>query len=284
MRQLRRQYQITKYRLLGLGLLMGVCLSFLAVTASTVNADSQAFSLLKGQAQIGMLMSLTPYQGVIQYANTSNSSSLVGVVTPADQTNLSAQSGQVSVATSGATNALVSTVDGDIAVGDLITVSPLNGVGAKLTGSGWIVGVAQGSLDSQTKGALNSTVTDSTGHSHAVQIASIPIVVKVTYFSHTTAVARQSSWVPSFIQNIANSLAAKHASTTAIVLSFTLFFAGLIATVAIVQSAIREGFQAIGRQPLARHAILRQQGQLIALALGIVLFVVVAGVLILRFE
>lgn len=72
-----------------------VLLSVLAV--GTVGASTQGYYALDNKSQIGMLMSLSPNAEVIEPTNTKNDASLVGVVVPDDETDLSRQSGQVSV-------------------------------------------------------------------------------------------------------------------------------------------------------------------------------------------
>src|SRR6185437_13784224 len=107
-----------------------------------------------------------------------------------------------------------------------IAPSSLVGIGAKLAGTGWIVGTAQASLDASTKGAIKTTITENTGAKQTVYLASIPVLVKVTYYNATGAA--QSSWVPSAIQNAADSLAHKHVSPAALVHSTLLLFMGII--------------------------------------------------------
>src|ERR1700683_3460638 len=102
--------------LIGLGVII-------LVPAHTA-ASSQGFDLFQGHPQAGMLMSLTSNPGVIEPANTTNAASLIGVISPGD-TNIDLQPGQVNVETDGAANALVSTLNGNILVGDRITASSL---------------------------------------------------------------------------------------------------------------------------------------------------------------
>ncbi len=68
--------------------------------------------------------------------------------------------GGVQVATSGNAKALVSTVNGDIAVGDQIGVSPFNGVGMKAAPGSRVIGLAQTAFKTGAKGASNQEVTD----------------------------------------------------------------------------------------------------------------------------
>lgn len=268
-----------------MGRLAAVSVGLVIMMAPTVaGASSQGFTVLRGSPQPGMLMSLTANSGVIEPATDQNAKSLVGVVTPVTETSLDQQDGQTNVRTDGAANALVSTLGGDIRVGDRITASPLAGIGAKTNTNAWIVGIAQGSLDADTKTAIKSTIADSGGAKHTVYVASIPVLVKVTYYSASSqaAAADTNAQVPAVLQRAADALAGKHVSTRALILSFLLLVIGIIAAGVLINSTIRGGFLAIARQPLAKFVILREVWRSFGLALLILLFALAAAALILR--
>ena len=224
-----------------------------AVGVQSAVASSQSFNVLDNKSQPGMLMSLTANSGVVEPATDKNATFLLGVIATND-TAFDLQPGQVSLATDGVANALVSTLGGDIRVGDRITPSSLAGIGAKAKMSAWIVGIAQASLDAKTTRAVASTVTDSTGGKHQVYIASIPIVVRVTYYTVPGPVARS---IPDMLQAAADAIAGKHASVLGLVLSFLLMLTGIIWAGILINGAIRGGIAAIARQPLSKAFIRR---------------------------
>lgn len=245
-------------------------------------ASSQSFDVLPGQSQAGMLMSLTANPGVVEPASDKNVKSLVGVIEPAD-TSFDQQPGQINVKTDGEARTLLSTLGGDIRVGDRITASSLAGVGAKTTTSAWIVGVAQASLDAHTEGAIKSTITDSKGAKHIVYVASLPLLIKVTYYSTATSAAAYTNMsLPAIIQRAADALAGKHVSAQALVLTFLLIIIGTIVAGKIIDTAIRGSFKAIGRQPLAKFVILRQVWSSFGLALVVMAVALAGGMLLLR--
>lgn len=249
----------------------------LASGARSVAASSQSFQILSGQAQQGMIMSLTRNPGVIEPANATNGASMVGVVSPNDG-NLDQSPGSINVQTDGEAQALVSTLNGNVIVGDKITSSALQGVGAKLNGSGWIVGTAEGSLDSSTHGAVTSSVTDSHGAKHTVYVALVPLAVHVTYYT-----SNSSSWEPQALQQFVDNLAGKHVSLQALLLSFFLFVIGVVVAGVIIISAVRSGFQAIARQPLSKFVILREEWRSFAVAIVVLAFVMGGCFLLLRY-
>ena len=262
-----------------LGLVVGLGLIVMAVPA-IASAASQSFNVLNNQAQPGMLMSLTQDSGVIEPTTDKNAASLIGVITT-DTTSLSQQPGQVSVATDGQTDTLVSTQNGDIKVGDRIGVSSLSGVGSKLTKSGWMVGVAEGSVDAKTTGAVPTSLSDSTGAKHTVYLARIPLIVKVNYFS-APAPAATPSFVPASLQALADKIAGKHASLLSLILSFVLMLTGVIWAGAVVYAAVRGAIDAIARQPLSKTVVNRAMIRSIVIAVTVMVGVLIGAFLLLR--
>ena len=228
--------------------------------------------------QDGMLVSSTANQGVVEPANSQNAASLLGILGGTND-DLSQQAGQVAVQSSGEVSALVSTLNGPIAVGDLVAPSSVQGIGAKSSGPGWVIGTAQGTLDSKTAGAVASTVTDTSGGKHQVYIAHIPLVVHVSYVNDQTG---QNSEKASTVQTFADKLAGKHASELGILLSFIILFVGLVIVGLAVNSTIRGGFIAISRQPLIRSYLMRTILQSFAIAGLVMLAVFGAAYMLLR--
>ncbi len=245
-----------------------------------VAAAGQNFIADGVQPSAGMLMSLSTNSNHVTLASTKNTSSLVGVIAP-NESNFSDQTGKVNVQTDGVANALVSTLDGDIKTGDRITASANEGVGSKAAGNGWIVGIAQAGLNAKTSGAVSTQIKTSNGAQHTIYVASIPVSIKITYYS--TAVPVSKSVAPAWLQKLADTIAKKHVSTTALVFSFILFLSGLAAAVVIISSSIRGAFMAVARQPLAKAVIFRTELRSLATAIGILVFVLLASFLLLRF-
>ena len=260
----------------------GVGILALALPA-TAFAASQNYSVLNNSVQPGMLVSLTSNADVIEPATTKNANLLNGIAT-AGITNINQQPGQVNVENDGKVSALVSTVNGDVNVGDRISPSSISGVGGKLQGNGWVVGVAQASLNAKTDGAVASVVTDSKGSKHNVVIARIPLIVRVNYYGAATTAASsdKTTKVPSSLQSAADSLAGKHASLVGVLLSFLLIAIGVFLAGQIITSAIKSAFAAIARQPLSKAVVTRLILKTFAIAAVIVAGVILGAAVILR--
>lgn len=256
---------------------ISLLIGLLVVLAPAVaSASSQSFYSLDNTAKGGMLVTLTSNSKVVTPAVSQNAKSLVGVVAGSDDASLDQQPGQISVSTDGVSNALVSTLNGDISVGDRITASSIAGVGSKLTGSGWIVGTAQAAVNSHTPGAAQTNAKNSQGVNTTVYVASIPVIIKVVYYTAAGNSSDQAKWIPQTLQAIANDVAGKSVSTIAVVLSSIVLIVGVLLAGFIINSAVRGGMLAISRQPLAKSIITRQIIRSFALALFI-LGVMLAG-------
>lgn len=252
----------------------------IVVVGSSLVFAGQSFYVTDKSARTGMIMSLSNNQGVATPASLENISSLVGVLNETEA-EIDIEPGQVNVQTDGLGSVLVSTINGDIKVGDKITASSLVGIGAKLSSSnGWIVGIAQGSLDASTPGAVKSSITDATGAPKEVLVATIPMLVNVTYFNDKAS--EEPSAVPNRLQKIVDSIAGKRASQAAIFLSFFLLIAGIVVASVITNTAVRNGIQSAARQPLAKKDTMRRMIQACAAAFGILLATIASALVIIR--
>lgn len=249
-------------------------------TVVPAQAATKAFDVLKADTQPGMLVSLTPNAGVVEPATTNNASFLTGVITTGDEP-FDFQAGQVSVETGGEASGFVSTINGDIKVGDRITVSALAGVGAKAGDSGWIIGVAQGSLDAKSAGAVATTVTDSKGSKRQVYVTRVPIIVNVAYYVKPNGTP-SSTPVPNKLQDFADAVAGKRASLVAVVLGSLVLLAGVIMAGVIVNSAIRGAIAAVARQPLSRASVFRMQRRSFVTAMLILSAAITGAFLVVR--
>jgi hypothetical protein len=254
---------------------------FISVTGSVMVSASQGFYVTSNNVRKGMLVSLTKNPGVVEPSSDKSTTALVGVVgeSPGDGP-LEAQ--QVAVQTEGTVDVLVSTAGGDIRVGDKIGTSSIVGFGAKLSGSGWVVGTAQKDLSDHTEGAIASSIMDSAGKKREVHVASIPVQIKVVYQTKPAPPSPTSSAVPEEIQSVADSVAGKHASTVAIILSFLLIVSGLLIAGLIVVTTVRKGIESIARQPLVKHTITARMMQSFSVALAIIASVNVGALVLLR--
>jgi len=204
----------------------------------------------------------------------SNVNDIFGVVVNADSSQLSISSGgnnQVNVAQSGVEQVLVSDINGQIAVGDSITASPITGVGMKATSNSKIVGIAQDTFPNST--AKRITYKDKSGQNQSVSAGQVPVLVNISYYYRQP----DKTLIPTALQNIANTLAGKKVNTLPILVSIGIFIVTLVVVVSIVYSLIHSSIISVGRNPMSQAAVFRNVIQL-SLLVVIILAVAVSSI------
>ena len=247
-------------------------------TAGALTTISQGY-VTKDSLALGSIVSLQKDStDHVEAATIANVNNLLGVVIDAGNSLLSLSNGQtnqIQVATSGIVQVLVSDINGTVNNGDVITASPLTGVGMKATSNTKVIGIAQDGLNGNN--SSKQTVTDKSGHKQTVQIGQVPVLVNVSYFYKQP----DKTLVPQAVQNIANALAGKKVNPVPILISVGIFIITLIVVVSIIYSMIRSSIISVGRNPMSQSAIYRDIVQLSALVFGIIGAAVIAIYLIL---
>lgn len=235
--------------------------------ALAITTISQGYTT-SDQVSTGSIVSLK--EGLpdnVVAANQKTSGTILGVVISDNSSLLqlwSGQASQVQVATNGIVQVLVSDINGVIKDGDQITASPISGVGMKATTNTKVVGVAQGSQNSNN--SSDQTYKDKSGESHKVKLGLVPALINVSYFYKQP----EKTLIPSAVQNIANALAGKKVDSLPILISMGIFVVTLIVVVAIIYSMIRSSIISVGRNPMSQSAIYRQLTQMSSLVVGII--------------
>lgn len=207
----------------------------------------------------------------VKISTSDHPEDLFGVVVAADSSilALSGGKGEVQVATSGLTSALVSNISGDIKLGDKITISPIGGVGSRATTSTKVVGVAQADFNAKSTGATSRDIKDRAGQSKTVAIGQIPVLVSVQYF--VVGSGDQNTLLPRYVQDLVNAIAGKKVSILRIGLAFGLMLFALVAVGVIIFGSVHSSIISIGRNPLSQSAVYRSLLFVIAVSTGILL-------------
>lgn len=216
----------------------------------------------------GSLVSLDEKSsGSVVVADTTNVGRLFGAVVPPSSASISLSgtgSGQVQVVTGGTANVLVTTAGGDIHVGDYITVSAIAGVGEKVGPSSTrVVGTAQADFNGSGEGVTKRTIDDGTSKKE-VAIGQIPVVVAVSTYTSTDG--KQQYVVPTWLQNLSNTLAGKAVSPIRIIIASLILIIALVSITVLLYSAVRNSIISIGRNPLSRSSVLRGLLEVVAIA------------------
>lgn len=253
-----------------------------ASTTPSAGAIAQSYPAATSDIAAGTLLSLDRTGGKVGPAHSGDTSAaLVGIAVsqPLVQLSGNAQS-SIQVAVGGTTQVLVSDLNGDVKTGDKVTASPLEGVGMKAAVAGEIVGTAQAALASVTR--TTRTVTDKSGKKVDAHVGLIPVSVNVEFYS-AGATGNLSSFVPSFLQNLANVIAGKAVSPLRVIISVIILIIGTTTVIVMLSSGIRNGIISLGRNPLAEHVLLKGLVDIIISALGVLLVTFVAVYAVLSF-
>lgn len=266
-------------RLLRSGVVLGGFVSVIAVFGLALAGASAANISHSYRAKQpitnGSIVSLLPKQtDSVEPANIDNDARLLGVALASKDSLLAvdANQGDVQVATSGNVNVLVSTINGAIAVGDKVAVSPLNGLGMKTTSGARIIGLAQSAFNESSEGASVQTVSNKNNQKKQVSVGYVNLIIAIQ-----TDTSSKTSDQGSGLQKLGVSITGHSVSTLRVVLAIAVAVIAVIALVTLIYAAIYGSIISIGRNPLAKNTVLRTLTSVIVLA---VITAVVAGVTI----
>ena len=240
------------HRLLLTGVGIGLTVFGLA-PASASSANLSHSYKTDGKIEIGSLVSLNPSKSdYVVPANTDNAKQLFGIVVEADDSLLAvdASTTTTQVATSGSAKALVSTLNGNINVGDQVGVSPFNGIGTRAVEGDRVVGLAQTALDDSAPNSTTQEVTDKLGRKKTITIGYISVGIGV-------GTANGNGQSGTALQRFAQSVTGHMVSMPRVIASLFVISVAFIALVTLIYSAIYGSIVSIGRNPLAKYAIFR---------------------------
>lgn len=269
-----------RLRLLGFVILFVMSSLFLYSTtlAQSNSAISQRFQASSAGITPAALVNIEEDNpGSVELSDGKNVSRLVGVVSTKPLIGLSDGGGGLDVVTSGNTVALISDLNGSVETGDKITASPIAGVGMKAVEATTIVGVAQASLKSvQTE---TREITDKQGKKYQVKIGLLPLQVGVT--SYTPEVEDQSSFVPPFLQGIANAVSGRNVSPLRVLIATLILVLLFLSITVLLYSSVRSSIISIGRNPLSESAVRKSLFQVGLTVLIMLMFAVAIVYLVL---
>lgn len=244
-------------------------------TAGALSANISRSYQADSKITEGSMVSLDPSRSdYVVPANVNNGSRLLGVAVASGDSLVAFNSsrGTVQVATSGDASVLVSTLNGDISVGDQVAVSPFNGVGMKALRGSRIIGLAQTSFSGDGQGATTTQATDKKGKTTSLKVGLARVSIAIGTNANVLSDADLNS-----LQKFARSLTGHTVSTARIVISLAVAVVAILTLTTLVYASIYGSVISIGRNPLAKYAVFRTLGSVIGLA---ALITVVAGLII----
>ena len=225
----------------------------------------------------GMAVSLDPEQdGVVEPASKATIDDLLGVVVGGSDSVFAVTSGEsnVQVVTSGLTNLLVTDENGDIEQGDFVTVSEINGIGMKADREhSKIIGTAQADFSDPSV----RTVETEDGERRDAAVARIPVVIQV---GGNPQAAEEDTPLPGVLQGFANELAGEPVAPARIIIALAVISGGIVGSMVLLYGAVSSTIISIGRNPLSDKSIYAGLARMVVISLGIILFSVALGYLI----
>lgn len=183
---------------------------------------------------------------------------------------LSTEERKVFVATTGHYEVLVSNQNGDIKVGDYITLSALTGVGMRAGSTEpLVIGHALAVFDSNSQVAGEATVKDSAGGERTVRLGRI--AVNITIARNPFLRAAESN-LPYFLQKASQAIAGKPVDASRAYLGLVVFLVTTAITGSLLYGGVRSGIISVGRNPLSKNLIVRSMLQVILA--GLIIFII----------
>jgi hypothetical protein len=212
----------------------------------------------------GSLVSLDPnHSNYVEPANTDNGQQLLGIAVASNDSLLAIDPGpnSVQVATSGTANSLVSTLNGNISVGDQVSVSPIEGLGMKAAQGDYVIGLAQTSFNSSTEGAIQQQIKDKSGKTATVSVGFIRLGIAIG--TGSTNSGNQLNGLQQFSENLTGHVV----PTVRVLVSVIIAAVTFIALVTLIYATIYSGIISIGRNPLAKYAVFRSMSSVFGMVI-----------------
>jgi len=228
----------------------------------------------------GSIVSLDPQKpDYVQAANLDNDKRLLGVVVATNDSLLALDAGNGSsqVATNGTVSVLVSTLSGDLNVGDQIAASPFNGIGMKALGGSRFVGLAQTAFSSHDSTAVSREVKDKNGHSHKIWLGYVRMAIGIGTNNSGTGGSQLTG-----LQRFAKSLTGHEVSTGRVIVSLVVAFIAIISLSVLIYASIYGSIVSIGRNPLAKYSIFHTLNSVLGMAAGTAIIASLTVYLLLR--
>ncbi len=200
----------------------------------------------------------------VQLANVNNGALIDGVVIASNDSLLAVDPSNttIQVATSGTVNTLVSTLNGDISVGDRISVSPFNGVGMKSLPGSHVIGLSETAFNSSVSGASKQVVHDKYGKASDIWLGYVQVSIAIGTDNSTSNTQQLNS-----LQKLAKNLTGRTVSTIRVATSMAIAIATVLVLAILVYASIYGSIMSVGRNPLAKYTIFRTLGSVLGMAL-----------------
>lgn len=270
-----------EYTFLCLGILL-----FIVFAARSFAQDVTQGYQSDTSLQTGLIVKLKPGDATkVQPLTQDNETDMLGVVVAPNDAPVSLSGDQTKqqayVATYGQYDVLVSNQNGEIKVGDTVTISSIDGVGMKGDPMREVVlGKAVEAYDGRSDAQSTATLTTS-GGTRTVTIGRIQVNINVAHnpeYQPVTAEAGVPGWLAQAADVVTNKpVGAVRIYSGLAVLVLCAFISG-----SLLYAGVRTGMTAIGRNPLAKRSIIRNLAQVVLISMIIFTIGLIAVYLLLK--
>lgn len=217
---------------------------------------------LSGVTETGKLPKVTR-------ATIENQDKIIGVATTVNESlvTIGSSEAEVYIENEGNVPAFVSDINGPIKKGDLLTISPLQGILMKAVDSSKIIGIAQEDfIDSKaTSYKISDSVKDAT------------LVEEISVNLDSKGGNSQNGSQNNALTRVGQSLTGRQISELRMIVALIVFFIVMISEGAILYGSISSAVRSLGRNPLAGKMI-RHEMSRVALISIVVLLVGLAAI------
>jgi hypothetical protein len=250
------------------------------LASAATSGISQGYDTKNKNVVPGTIMSLDT-KGSIEAvpADAAQRPQLLGVVADEPLISLNNGDSRVQISLEGTSPAFVSDLNGAVKAGDRITVSPIEGIGMKATGSGVILGTAGNDLSSVK--TTTRTIVDAKGVKHTVHIGMLSVRLNVGYSSGEDT-SPLAAFIPPFMMKFAGDIAGKDVSGLRVVESVSALLIGFGIAGVMLRAGIRSGIISLGRNPLASRTIKRGIMDVYVASAGVLIVTMMSIYVILR--
>jgi hypothetical protein len=223
--------------------------------------------------QRGMMVRLSKTDtGKVTFLTNDSVDDMFGVVVSRGDSPLTVttEGQQVYVANSGQHEVLVSDQNGNVGVGDLVTISAIAGVGMKAGNSqSLVLGKSLNGFD-PNKGSLSSSkVKNASGQEQTVKLGLTTVDIDVT----RNPLLKGEAQVPAALKKAAQDIAGKDKEVGAnrIYIGVVVLILASVVSAIVLYAGIHSAMIALGRNPLSRKTIIRSMIQVVIISLIIFL-------------
>ncbi len=251
-------------------IMSAICLAFIAfpdgLSAITMGYNSDDAALKPGMV-VSLSQTSDSVNPKVERASDGQEDRVIGVTTTVNESLITIASGNqtVYVETGGEVDAYVSNLNGEVARGELLSLSPLKGILTKASPTSAAIAIALEDFSGES--AESHAVVDGSGSRDV-------LIQKVRVNLDHQAVVSSAALNISSLSRIGKSIAGKEVGEVRVVIALIIFFIVLIAEGSIIYGAISSAITSLGRNPLAKKIIKRE----LVRVLGIALLVLAMGV------